>query len=155
MHACLANKVYLIVMPLVFCVLYYFLSPATEEWIKFSHKYLEKWKERTINWVFDNVRHPVHVVRYEDLQRDAVGEVEKILDFLNFPYTHDDIIAKLGLDYTDFKRQHRQQDDFQYFTAEQKKDIEVYLSDMIDMAERKGKSHLFHFEEYLDVLENL
>ena len=95
------------------------------------------------------------MVRYEDLQRDPIGEVEKILDFLNFPYIHEDVVTKLSQDYTVFKRLHPEQDDddFRYFTAEQKQYIKDCLLDMIELSEKCGKSHLFQFEDYLKSLE--
>ena len=133
---------------------YYFLLLETEKWIKFSGRYFDRWKERTINWVFNNHSHPVHVVSYEDLKRDTVGEVEKILDFLRFPYSHNDLVERLRQDYTVFQRPHTN-DDFQHFSPEQKENLRTTLLTVMARAKACGKSDLFHFDEYLDSLSDI
>ena len=97
----------------------------------------------------------MHVVSYENLQRDAVGEVEKILDFLKFSYTHDDLVERLKQDYSDFQRPHSHDTDFQHFSPEQKDYIRNTLMDMIELAKKAGKMDLFHFDEYIDALDNI
>ena len=105
--------------------------------------------------MFNNHNHPVHVVSYENLQRDAVGEVEKILDFLKFSYTHDDLVERLKQDYSDFQRPHSHDTDFQHFSPEQKDYVRNTLMDMIELAKKAGKMDLFHFDEYIDALDNI
>ena len=46
----------------------------------------------------------MYLCRYEDLKTDLVASVERMLDFLKFPYHHSQIIEKLKDDYTQFKR---------------------------------------------------
>ena len=127
---------------------------ATDEWIKFSGKYIDKWKERTINWVFENPNHPVHVVSYEDLKVDTVGEVEKILDFLQFPYDHDELLEKLTQDFTDFQRPHMH-DDFKHFNPEQKERLRTTLESMVSLAKTYGNAQQFHFYDYLQSLPDI
>ena len=140
------------------CVTLYFLLsilPAvTEKWTSFSEEYLNNWIQRLSNWVLDNHRHPVHVVSYEDLKRDTVKEVEKILDFLQFPYTHEEVVERLRVDYTDFQRVHIH-DDFQHFSPEQKEKLQTTLQTAIDNAKACGKADLFLFNEYLDSLPDI
>ena len=131
------------------------VDTATEKWVQFSKGYTKRWKERTINWVFNNRNHPVHVVSYEDLQRDTVREVEKILDFLKFSYTHDDLVERLKQDYSDFQRPHSHVTDFQHFSPEQKDYLRNTLMDMIELAKRAGKMDLFRFDEYIDALDDI
>ena len=117
-------------------------------------KYMERWKERVVNWVFDNNEHPVHVVSYEDLKTDKVREVEKILDFLQFPYDHDELTERLSEDYTEFQRPHNHTD-FQHFNPEQKEKIRATLESAITLAKACGKTDLFHFHDYLESLPHI
>ena len=97
----------------------------------------------------------MHVVSYEDLKRDAVREVEKILDFLKFSYTHDDLVERLNHDYSDFQRPHSHVTDFQHFSPEQKDYLRNTMMDMIELAKRAGKMDLFRFDEYIDALDDI
>ena len=123
----------------------------TEKWTSFSEEYLDDWIQRLSNWVLDNHGHPVHVVSYEDLKRDTVREVEKILDFLHFPYTHEEVVERLSVDYTDFQRPHVQIN-FQHLSSEQIKKLQTTLQTAITNAKACGKADLFLFNEYLDSL---
>ena len=101
--------------------------------------------------MFGNMDYPVHVVRYEDLLKDHVGEVEKILNFLHFSYTHEDMVAKLNEEYTELKALHiHLADVYSYFSVEQKEILKSTLFEVMNLADFKGKSYLFHFKEYLE-----
>ena len=132
----------------------YITYTVDKKWNGFSEDYLQLWIERLDNWVFNNHSHPVHVVSYEDLKRDTVGEVEKILDFLRFPYSHNDLVERLRQDYTVFQRPHTN-DDFQHFSPEQKENLRTTLLTVMARAKACGKSDLFHFDEYLDSLSDI
>lgn len=125
-----------------------FFYQETDEWIRFSGKYIDRWKERTINWVLDDHRRPVHVVSYEDLKNNTVKEVEKILDFLKYPYNHNELVEKLSQDFNEFRRSHTQ-DDFPHFNSEQKQKLRSTLESITSIAKSSGKIDLFHFYEYL------
>ena len=116
--------------------------------MEFVERYLDRWKERTINWVLMNKRHPVHVVSYEDLQNDTVREVEKILDFLHFPYSHEDLIQRLRVDFTTFQR-HHMNDGFQHFSPKQKERLRLTITQLMGAAKTAGKADLFLFSKYL------
>ena len=109
-----------------------------------------------ITWVIENdaTRHPVHIVRYEDLQKDTVGAVEKILDFLNFTYTHEDIVEKLKDDFTDFKRPHNDTA-FKHFSKKQKAQLRSTLTELWGMAKDRGKGDSLRFDEYIDALGDI
>jgi hypothetical protein len=127
---------------------------ATPEWVTFMGEYLSRWKERTINWVLNNNNHPVHVVSYEALKSDTVGEVEKILDFLHYPYSHGDLVERLKEDFTTFRRSHSQ-DEFQHFSPEQKELLRTTILELKTMAEIFGKADQFIFSEYLEALPDI
>ena len=134
-------------------MLYSSLHAVNKKWNKFSESYLKQWIKRLNNWVFDNHSHPVVVVSYEDIKRDTIGEVEKILDFLKFPYSHSELVERLREDYTVFQRPHTN-DDFQHFSPEQKENLRTTLLTVMARANSCGKSDLFHFDEYLDSLSD-
>ena len=104
--------------------------------------------------MLDNHGHPVHVVNYEDLKRNTVREVEKILDFLQFPYTHEEVVERLRVDYTDFQRVHTH-DDFQHFSPEQKEKLRTTLQTVMTKAKACEKANLFLFNEYLSSLPDI
>ena len=115
---------------------------------------MERWKERTINWVLNNNTHPVHVVNYEDLRNDTVREVEKILDFLHFPYSHDELVERLREDFTAFQRVHKN-DGFQHFSPEQKEQLRETITELKAAAKAIGKATFFLFDQYLVDLKNI
>ena len=127
---------------------------VSEKWKRFSEDYLQTWIRRLNNWVLNNHSYPVHVMSYEDLKRDTVREVEKALDFLKFPYSHNELVERLRQDYTVFQRPHTN-DNFQHFSPEQKENLRATLSTVMARAKACGKSNLFHFDEYLDSLPNI
>ena len=104
--------------------------------------------------MLDNHGHPVHVVNYEDLKRDTVKEVEKILDFLQFPYSHDEVVERLREDYTDLQRPHTHED-FQHYFPKLKENLRTTLLTMMATANASGKADLFLFNEYLDSLPDI
>ena len=104
--------------------------------------------------MFKNDKHPVHVVAYEDLKNNTVREVEKILDFLQFRYTHQDLVQKLRVDFTNFQRAHVD-DGFQHFSPEQKEQLNQTLHTVIHTARESGKEPLFHFNDYLESLHDV
>ena len=132
----------------------YLLCADNKEWNSFFEEYLEQWIERLSNWVFDNHSHPVHVVSYEDLENDTVREVEKILDFLHFQYSHEEVTERLREDFANFKRSHGKVE-FQYFSPEQKDKLRETLMTAVKAASDAGKTDLFHFSEYLESLDSI
>ena len=133
----------------------YSILSGNERWEGFFEFYLKQWVNRLKNWVFLNNRHPVHVVSYEDLRNDIVREVEKILEFLQFPYTHYDLVQKLRVDFNTFKRSHRSDDEFQHFSPEQEEQLKQALNTVINSARMSGMEHLFRFNDYLESLHDI
>ena len=134
---------------------YLFLADTYGEgWYRFTRAYLKNWKPRLINCVLDNDKHPVHVVRYEDLQNDRVREVERILDFLHFSYNHDDVVSALEEDYSVFQRSH-EHDHIRHYSTEQKEMLRSTLVDLIKLASIREKAYLLHLNEYLESLPDI
>ena len=80
-------------------------------------EHLKKWATMVNSNILVSLiryKHPVLVVRYEDLKRDEAGEVRRMLEFLQVAYSEE----RLGASYTHFYRNHT--DTFKHFTPEQK-----------------------------------
>lgn len=119
-----------------------------EPWDSFLHRYMKYWKKRLEYWVLTQDTYPVHVLRYEDLQKDTLGEVRKVLDFLNVSYNPNVLAARLMEDYSEFHRQHGKER-FEPYSLEQKQMLRSVISETIELAERKRKAQLLHLNEYL------
>ena len=128
-----------------------YILAESDRWNDFAETYLRQWDKRLQNWVLNNTTHPVHVVNYEDLRNDTVREVEKILDFLHFPYSHDELVERLREDFTAFQRVHKN-DGFQHFSPEQKEQLRLALEAAVTGARDSGKTRFFRFDDYLESL---
>ncbi len=59
------------------------------------------------SWVVESSRrHPVLVVKYEDVRKNWFGEVKRMLDFLAFPYNDLELRQRMKSDFTSFHRSH-------------------------------------------------
>ena len=134
--------------------IFFFFSTETKAWKVYFEDALSAWKMRMHTWVLDNDQHPVHVVRYEDLLINTVGEVEKILDFLQFPYVHEDLVHKLEQNLTEFQRSHSN-DDFHHFSPEQKSKLRIALMATWDSSKEVGKADLLRLDEYIEALDEI
>ena len=121
---------------------------GTPEWDEFLQSYMGRWKARLKNWVLDSCKQAVHVVRYEDLQRNVPGEVAKILNFLKIPFNKEELPIRLDGDFTKFKRKHTN-DNFEHFSSNQTEFIRRTLVDTIKLARLANKSHILQVEDYL------
>ena len=112
---------------------------------------MNEWSTRLRLWVIDQDTYPIHILRYEDLKRDTVVEVENTLNFLNVSFNVDTLKRRLREDYSEFQRPHSR-DDFEHFSPEQKQFLRSVLLDVNEAAERAGKSHLLRLNEYLSTI---
>lgn len=69
-------------------------------------------------WVSNNHNHPVLVVMYEDLKKDTLTELKRMLDFLQVPYSRSRLIEVVSRGYSTYKRQHVEE--FDHYTTEQR-----------------------------------
>ena len=94
----------------------------------------------------------LHIVRYENLKSDTLNEVVKMLDFLNIPYiSKEDIYGRICKGYTEFKRPHGTDYNFEHFTWEQKNYIRSVLQETKMLVIRADKEHLFKLDDYFSV----
>ena len=88
-------------------------------------------------------------MRYEDLQQDTVGEVVKMLNFLNVSYNTLDVESKLKEDFGIFHRKHNPGSEPEHYTVEQKRLIRTALEAANTEAKAHNKSSLLRLDEYL------
>lgn len=121
------------------------------EWDEFLQSYMGRWKARLENWVLNSHNQAVHVVRYETLQQDVIGEVSKMLSFLKIPFIKEELPTRLHGDFTKFKRKHIN-DKFEHYSSSQTEFIQRMLMDTIKLAQLANKSHVLQIEDYLPVI---
>ena len=125
------------------------MFPVDEEkWDMFLRQYMRHWSSRLLQWIIYQDKHPIHILRYEDLKQDTVGEIEKTLDFLDVSYDPETVRKKLNLDYADFKRPH-DRNDYEHYSVEQKEFVKSVLLDVNVAARRAKKAHLLRLDEYI------
>ena len=104
-------------------------------------------------WVLNQQpSHPVMVVRYEDLKTDTMKEMERMLTFLGFPFSEEEVSERLAEDFTVFKRAHRG-DDFKHYTDDQMMYMRSVLLEAIKSAEDKNMAHVLKLDDYLEKFE--
>ena len=110
--------------------------------------YIEAWKDRIENWLIQNYTR-LHIIRFEDLKRDTLKEVIKMLDFLNISYiSKKDIYGRICKGYTEFKRPHNMDYSFEHFTWEQKNYIRSILQETKMFVIRADREHLMELDDY-------
>jgi hypothetical protein len=118
------------------------------KWDMFLRGYMRHWSSRLLQWIIYQDKHPIHILRYEDLKQDTVGEIEKTLDFLDVSYDPETVRKKLNLDYADFKRPH-DRNDYEHYSVEQKEFVKSVLLDVNIAAKTAKKAHLLRLDEYI------
>jgi len=80
-------------------------GPANRsDWDVFVKNMTTRWSKTLLQWLTPD--HPVLLTRYEDIHRNTVHEVERMLEFLKVPYHHLDLEKKLSTGFTSFRRSH-------------------------------------------------
>ena len=69
---------------------------------------------------------PMLTVFFEDLQENAVREVRRMLDFLEYPYSEDKLQASLKEGFSQFYRNHT--DSFRHFTPDQQESFNAVIT---------------------------
>lgn len=122
-------------------------------WDEFLHTYMKAWVKRIQNWVLKVLpEHPVLVVRYEDLKIDSTREVERMLAFLQLPFSSDQVSQKLEEDFTTFKRVHSDESEFEHYTDDQRDHINSAILQVVELAEASNMTHVLRLNEYLRTL---
>ena len=122
---------------------------ANEGWDHFVKTWGPYWQRLMKNWAEFGANLPLHVVYFEDLKTNAVEEVLKMLDFLEFSSSHKQIVLERLSD-TRFYR--KQRDDFRHFTPDQ----EMFLNRIIVSTDTALVQSRFSLvDRYLALVEQL
>lgn len=106
------------------------------------------WVERLKRWVLEQTpHHPVMVMRYEDLQKDTVGEVRRMLDFLQV--ASENLPQRLSEGFTTFKRSHGGVE-FERYTSKQRLSMKSWLQRAVHLANERNMSHVLKLNDYLE-----
>jgi hypothetical protein len=120
----------------------------SSSWNKSIKRSMSKWIDRFIKAIVESPPHiPKLVVRYEDLKRDRVKEVSRMLDFLHFPYSHETLSQQLLEDYGSFHRS--QHAEFEAFTASQEEYVDKCVRDLLHRLSAEDNGVTYGIEEYL------
>lgn len=126
------------------------ISGNNREWDEYVHAIGERWKKTIVEWFIKsaNFSRPVMVVRYEDIKANCATQVERMLNFLDFPFDKAELTAKLNNRFENFKRRHKEQ--FEHYTVAQKKYVNMMLLDTIKTLTQHKLEHFFKLDDYLD-----
>ncbi len=87
------------------------------------------------------------ILRFEDVKRDKVSEVKKMLQFIDFPFDEKTVQERLQGDFGLFRRNHTET--FEHYTVEQKKWVNNMLLEMIAILQNNGLEDEFRLQEYI------
>lgn len=104
-----------------------------------------------IIYVIKSLDHPILIVYYEDLKRNVMKEMKRMLHFLDFPFSTTDMHRTMLSGFDQFHRNHS--DEFEHYTEDQIQLINGVINWVIDCVhERVQKDkeiHIGHFKSYL------
>ena len=132
---------------LLWCVLGDSCSGNNSDWNIFVHEMSIRWQKTIVKWSTSG--HSVLVVRYEDLKKDYLTEVVRMLDFLKQNYMYADLVMKLRGGFDLFKRKHSVSDQFEHYTKEQKIKINTIIRETTEILKKHESDHLFQLRQYL------
>lgn len=96
-----------------------------------------RWTKTLLEWASPD--HPVMLTRYEDLQKNPIHEIERILKFLKFPYQQVELTKKLVNGFNAFKRPHETSTDrLQYYSFAQIQSIRGAVTATAKELEKQG-----------------
>lgn len=123
----------------------YFLG-NNSTWDKFVHTEAVVWEQTVLGWLVNNMNRPILVTKYEDFKLNTKEEMQRILDFLQVPYSRQQLNKVLVEGYNEYRRPRGVE--FEHYTESQKKfvmDIVRRTSDAISG---------FNYVEITDYLES-
>lgn len=112
------------------------LAGANEEWDSFLHEWSRWWGQGVLKLAKYQRLHPVLRVFYEDLKSNTSFEVERMLHFLDMPYSSIHLQHQLR---SGLQELHRQRDrSFDPFTQQQRETLREMLRHVMDELTMKG-----------------
>ena len=103
------------------------------------------WKQTVLGWLVSsqNQSGPVLVTKYEDMQQDPGRELERILSFLQVPYSRERLRVVVKEGYKEFHRRSERQ--FEHYTRSQRE----YVGEIIRRTQ-EVISDAGYVEDYLN-----
>ncbi|XP_019622376.1 PREDICTED: WSC domain-containing protein 2-like [Branchiostoma belcheri] len=95
----------------------------SQEWVDFVTGKSQTWTNTAMNWI--RYCKNLLIVYYEDLQRDVVGQIRRVLEFLNLPVSQERMYCLEANKDGKFKR--HKHIDFDPYTPEMRASINLYI----------------------------
>ena len=128
------------------CVCEFVFAGTNKKWVEFLQSQIPRWQNMIKDWVVAHKNHPVFVVKYEDLKRDTVLQVTRILKFLKFPYV-EEVHRRITDGFNSFHRSHKAE--FDHYTPIQRWHILRAVNSTIHLLSRHGLTHVLQIHDYL------
>lgn len=103
---------------------------------------MDKWENMINHLLINNRKHSVLVVRYEDLKSNALHEVMRMLEFLD--YAIPEHVLMKHKEFTTFYRNHTST--FKHFTRTQR----IHINSVIMKMHSKLKSEILTLKDYVN-----
>ncbi len=110
-----------------------------------------RWQKTIVKWSMPSHSRALLVVRYEDLKKDMLRVVLRMLDFLQQDYNSTAVATALKGGYDKFRRSRAEKDGFQHFTPQQKDKVNGMILQTLEILKEHKLGHLFKIREYLKV----
>ena len=150
-NCCITSLLSISALVFIVTISRYFSSYFTEsnkDWDKYIQEKTKRWSAEVSGMIIAGKDNPFLAVRYEDLKKDTVREMKRVMDFLGFSrISESDIRERLGDGYNNFYRNHK--DNFTHYTEEQKLFIRQQVENTINTLREHGKENIFPIDEYL------
>lgn len=104
------------------------------------------WQETLLVFLLHNHNHPVMVVRYEGLKRNAKAELIRMLDFLQVPYKLSQVDKVVDKGYSKYKRK---KIEFDHYTTEQREHVRSIIRDTAATLTEHGLLNVVNVSNYL------
>ena len=114
----------------------------------FVQAQIKRWQVMLKTWVLSSSNsHPVLVVRYEDLKKDTVTQVKRMLEFLKIPYNEKELLQKLANGFGTFQRIHHEE--FEHYTPELRNLVKLAISNTIKLLQHSHLGGELQMNDYL------
>ena len=146
------DYIWLYILPSALIMWYISLTTGeNEKWDTFLYGIVPRWQKTIVKWFVESIdfRKPILVVRYEDLKNDNLAQVERILNFIHFPFAKEVVEKRLQEDYGVFRRSHSGEDGFEHYTPSQQEMVNLMLFETIGVLKEHKVENLFNLHEYL------
>ena len=128
-----------------------FCTPGdNKEWNDFVQQWSQRWAQHFLSVARYQQLHPVLRVLYEDLKYNTTREVDRMLQFLNVPYSGAQLEPQQGGD-GGLEKLHRQADhSFDPFTEQQRETLLSMMTHLRHELEIKGyRDSIDYVNKYL------